>query len=129
MARRRRIAALAALTALSFAACTNTDADRGDVEDAMTDAGLSTRQAECVADRFDETFNQEQLNDLAAADEPEDFPEGTSEEVDQILRRCTEGDGEGGGSTDTTEGGAGEGGTESTETTEGESTSTTAAGG
>jgi hypothetical protein len=116
MTRRQRIAALAAIAALTVAACTNNDAKRSDVVDAMTDAGLSDDQAECVGDGIDEAFgnNQDVYNDLAAASDPEEFPEGTEETVRSVLDACVDGSGSGDETSETTEGSG------TTETTEAE---------
>lgn len=114
MARTRRFAAIVALAVLPLAGCTNTDADEGDVVDAMEDAGLPRGQAECVGERFVEEFDdQDTLNDLASADDPQDFPSGTEEQVTQILEECTSGASAGSGDT----GEPGEDTTESTEAT------------
>jgi predicted small secreted protein len=91
MIRSRGLVALAAVAALSLSACTNNDADAGDVVDAMTDAGLDEDQARCMGDEFEREFGDDQdvFNDLAAADDPQDFPSGTQETVDSIIEECT----------------------------------------
>jgi hypothetical protein len=89
MIRSRGLAALAALAALSLSACTNNDADADDVVDAMTDAGLDQDQADCMGRGFEDAFDQDQMNDLAAADNPDDFPSGTKPTVDSIIEDCT----------------------------------------
>jgi hypothetical protein len=114
MTRRLRFAALAAVAALAFSACSNNDAKESDVVNAMTDAGLKDKEAECVGEGIDEAFGDDQdlYNDVAAAVDTEDFPEGTQETIEGILDECV---GEGDGDTpDTTEG-------------EGDTTDTTAA--
>jgi hypothetical protein len=107
MIRSPGLAALAAVAALSLSACTNKNADAGDVVDAMTDAGLDQDQAECMGQQFEDKFDQDQLNDLAAANAPEDFPSGTKPTVDSIIEDCTgepvpgsEGSQSGGGNTE-----------------------------
>jgi hypothetical protein len=85
----RGLAALAAVAALSLSACTNNDADAGDVVDAMTDAGLDRDQADCMGREFEDAFDQDQMNDLAAANNPDDFPSGTKPTVDSIIADCT----------------------------------------
>jgi hypothetical protein len=85
----RGLAALAAVAALSLSACTNNDADAGDVVDAMTDAGLDREQADCMGREFEDAFDQDQMNDLASADNPDDFPSGTKPTVDSIIEDCT----------------------------------------
>jgi hypothetical protein len=100
--RSRRIAAMAALAVLTVA-CSNNDADEGDVVDAMTDAGLTDGQAACIGERFVDEFNQDQLNDLASADDPADFPEGTEDQVEAILRDCTGTEGGSASTEDTSE--------------------------
>lgn len=107
MSRRRRLVALAAPVALLLGACATNDASRGDVVDAMTDAGLGQDKADCIGRQFDDEFDQDQLNEIGAADEPEDYPEDLRDEIDQILEDCIRGDG-----ADTTT-------TEATEDTEG----------
>jgi hypothetical protein len=89
MIRSRGLAALAAVAALSLSACTNNDADAGDVVDAMSDAGLDSDQADCMGQEFEQAFDQDQLNDLAAADNSDDFPSGTKPTVDSIIEDCT----------------------------------------
>jgi hypothetical protein len=85
----RGLAVLAAVAALSLSACTNNDADAGDVVDAMSDAGLDRDQADCMGREFEDAFDQDQMNDLAAADNPDDFPSGTKPTVDSIIEDCT----------------------------------------
>ena len=112
MIRSSGLAALAAVAALSLSACTNNDADAGDVVDAMTNADLDADQARCMGDEFEQAFSQNEMNDLAAADSPDDFPSGTKPTVDSIIEQCTgqpvpgsdgsESGGEGGGSETTT---------------------------
>ncbi len=89
MIRSTGLAALAAVAALSLSACTNNDADAGDVVDAMTDAGMDEDQARCMGDEFDKAFNQDEMNDLAAADNADDFPSDTKPTVDSIIEQCT----------------------------------------
>ena len=89
MIRSTGLAALAAVAALSLSACTNNDADAGDVVDAMTNAGMDEDQARCMGDEFDKAFNQDEMNDLAAADNPDDFPSDTKPTVDSIIEQCT----------------------------------------
>lgn len=96
MTRRLRFAALAA-AALAFAGCANNDAKKSDVVNAMLDAGLEPEQAECVGDGIDEEFrnDQELYNEVAAAADTDEFPEGTEDVVNDILTDCL---GEGGAS-------------------------------
>lgn len=96
MTRRSTFAALVAVAALAVAGCTNDDAKRSDIENAMTDAGLDPTQAACIADDIEAEFgdNQDLLNDLAAADDPSDFPADTEPEIERILQECL-GDGAG----------------------------------
>jgi hypothetical protein len=89
MIRSTGLAALAAVAALSLSACTNNDADAGDVVDAMTDADMDEDQARCMGDEFDKAFNQDEMNDLAAADNADDFPSDTKPTVDSIIEQCT----------------------------------------
>jgi hypothetical protein len=110
----RGLVALAPLAALSVSACTNNDADAGDVVDAMTDASLREDQAECMGREFEREFGDDQdvFNDIAAADNPDDWPSGTKATIDSIIEDCTgetvpgsaasESDGQDGGSETTT---------------------------
>jgi hypothetical protein len=114
MAPSRRLAALAAITALALAACASNDAKGSDVVSAMEDAGLDEDfpdAPECMGDEFEREFSQDELNDLGSADDPEDFPAGTEETVDSIIEQCTTGGGTG------DESDTGDEGTESTTTT------------
>jgi hypothetical protein len=128
MTRRRRIAGLAALTALALSACASGDAKVSEVRDAVREAGATGGQADCVEEQFDREFSQDQLNDIGAAEEFDQIePASLAEQVRAILDECV-----GSGSSSTTEeGGEGEPSEsdESTTTTEsGDTTSTTAAG-
>jgi hypothetical protein len=99
MTRRLRFAALAAVAALAFSGCANNDAKKSDVVNAMLDAGLEPEQAECVGDGIDEEFrnDQELYNEVAAAADTDEFPEGTEDVVNDILTDCLgEGDASGG---------------------------------
>ena len=112
MIRRPGLVALAAVAALSLSACTNRNSDAGDVVDAMTNAGLDEDQARCMGDEFEKAFSQDEMNDLAAASSPDDFPSGTQPTVASSIEQCTgqpasgsdgsESGGEGGGSETTT---------------------------
>jgi hypothetical protein len=110
MTRRLQLAALAAALVLGLAACASNDAKRGDVVDAMTDAGLDEDQANCIADGIDDEYGDDQdtYNEIAAADEPDDLPEGAEETITSILDDClggggTSGDAEDGDGSTTTE--------------------------
>lgn len=119
MTRRSSFAALVAIAALAVAGCTNNDAKRSDIENAMTDAGLDDAQAACIADGIDDEYgdNQDLLNDIASAGEPSEFPEQTAPVIDGILEECL-GDG-------ASTGGAGEGGSDAdAEAGEGDTTTT-----
>ena len=131
MAPSRRIAALVAVTALAVSACSSNDADREDVEEAMRDVGLPDDQASCIAERLDEELDQDQLNDLAGAADPDEFTEEGADAVTAAVDECVDGSTE---SSDTAEA-TGEGGepSESTDDTsdttaedEAETTATTA---
>ncbi|HET6662750.1 MAG TPA: hypothetical protein VFG94_00760 [Acidimicrobiales bacterium] len=89
MIRSRGLAALAVVVALSLSACTNKNADGGDVVDAMTDAGLDQDQADCMGKGFEDAFDQNELNDIAAADDPKDWPSGSKTKIDSIIEDCT----------------------------------------
>ena len=105
MTRRRPLFALAAILVLTLSACSRNDAKESDVVSAMTDAGLTQEQAECVGQGFDDEFgdDQDQFNKIAAATNPDDFPEGTEEPIRQILDRCVNGSDGGSDSSDTTD--------------------------
>jgi hypothetical protein len=89
MTRPRRLAILAALAALALPACTSQDADVNDLVEALEDADLDSEQARCVGNRFEDEFNQDQLNDLRDAETPEDYPGDTGDTVRSILEECT----------------------------------------
>jgi hypothetical protein len=120
MAPSRRIVAIVALAALAFTACSSNDAKESDIVDAMTDAGLSETEARCIGNGLTGELNQDELNDLASATDPDDFEEGTSETVDSVLNECV---GDTSDTTDTT--GADSTESDSTDTT-GDATTTTA---
>jgi hypothetical protein len=105
MAPSRRIAAIVAVTALAMSACSSNDADREDIEEAMRDAGLPDEQAGCIAERLDEELDQDQLNDLAGAADPDEFSEDGADAVSAAVDECVDGSTE---SSDTT-GATGEG--------------------
>ena len=104
MTRRRPLFALAAILVLTLSACGRNDAKESDVVSAMTDAGLTQKQAECVGKGFQQEFgdHQDTFNKVARATSPDDFPEGTEEPIRQILDQCVNGSGSGSDSTDTT---------------------------
>jgi hypothetical protein len=85
------VVALMGVVVLSLSACTNNDADAGDVVDAMTDASLPEDQAECMGREFEREFGDDQdvFNDIAAADDPDDWPAGTRETINSIIEECT----------------------------------------
>jgi hypothetical protein len=120
MFRRLRLAGLPIAAALLLAGCPSNDAKASDVVNAMEDAGLDEDEATCIGEGFDAEFGDDQdlFNDLAAADDPEDFPEGTEEAVTSIIEECTSesaaGDGDGG------EGDGGDAESDATTTTEGD---------
>ncbi len=117
MTRRLRFAALAAVGALAFSACSNNDAKESDVVNAMEDAGLDTDQAECIGQGIDEAFGNDQdlYNEVASAVDTDEFPEGTEDQINDILSQCIDGTAPADqGSTDTT---AADGTAETTETT------------
>lgn len=126
-------AALVGIAAVVLGACAGQDADRDDVINAVEEAQgpddeMPADYPDCVADGFFETFDQDEINDLANAQTVEDFPEENDVGTDavQIMETCWETDGQsfeaGGESAESTES------TESTDTTTaGESTTTTAA--
>jgi hypothetical protein len=91
MIRSRGVVALAAVAALSLSACPNNDADPSDVVDAMTDANLPEEQARCMGRAFEREFGNDQdvFNDIAAADDPDDWPSGTRETINSIIEECT----------------------------------------
>jgi hypothetical protein len=90
MTRRSRFAALVAVAALAVAGCANNDAKESDIVNAMEDAGLEPDQAQCVADGIYDEYGTDQgmLNDIAAAEEPSEFPDGVEEQVDRVLDDC-----------------------------------------
>jgi hypothetical protein len=133
MTRSRRIAGLAALTALALSACASGDAKVSEVRDSVREAGATAEQADCVEGRFEDDFDQDQLNDIAAVDDLDELEGSLREEVQAILDECVGGESpstseeEGGepsesDSSDTTEADG------STTTTAAETTTTTAVG-
>jgi hypothetical protein len=80
----------------------------------MTNAGLDEDQARCMGDEFDREFNQDEMNDLAAADSPDEFPSGAKPTVDSIIEQCTGQPVPGSGGS---ESGGQDGGSETTTTT------------
>jgi hypothetical protein len=118
MTRRSTFAALVAVAALAAAGCTNNDAKRSDIENAMTDAGLDDDQAACIADGIEDEYGEDQdlLNDLASADDPSDFPADTEPEISRILDDCL---GDGASADDTTDDTTADGESDDTTTTEG----------
>ncbi|MGH9215306.1 MAG: hypothetical protein ACRD0V_12745 [Acidimicrobiales bacterium] len=121
MIRSRGLVALAAVAALSLSACTSNDADAGDVVDAMTDAGLAEGTdpnfPECMGEEFERAFNQDEMNDLAAAgrgEYPGDFPDDTVATVDSIIEDCKDGSASG---AEGSQSGGQDGGSETTTTT------------
>jgi hypothetical protein len=112
----RRIAAIVALGALALSACSSNDADGGDVVEALTDAEIPQDQADCVGQGFEAEFSQGQLNDLASASNPDEYPDGTQETVSSILDDCLGG---GAGPTVDDEGGEDEGSGTTDDTTDG----------
>ena len=119
MTRRSRIAAFVALVAVVSAGCANNDAKESDVVGAMEDAGLTTEQSECIGERMQDEFGNDQdlYNKVASATDIEDlpgpdddgvdaseYPEGTEPVIEAILEECLGGSGSGDTSdtTDTT---------------------------
>jgi hypothetical protein len=134
MSRTGRYATVTALAALVLGACASNDADRGDVVDALTEAGVPDSQAECAGDRFEEQFTQDELNDIADIESTEDIPNDQEElwaEVDTILSECIGGEEPADEGTETTESTESGDSTETTDTTasgEPSESSTTTAG-
>lgn len=90
MARRQRIAALAAVTALSATACVNNDARPGEVRDAVEESGdLNREQAACVEQEFEDQFSQEQLNAIGGADQLGEIEPDLAAQVRTVLADCT----------------------------------------
>jgi hypothetical protein len=87
----RRIVAIVALAALALTACSSNDAKESDIRDAMTDVGLSQGEADCVAGEMMTEFDQGELNDIASATDPADFPDGSAGPIDSILDNCVSG--------------------------------------
>lgn len=129
------IAASTIVAVLALSACGGTDTSEEDVHDILTEAGASEEQADCAAGGIADELTQDQLNDLAGADQIDDIDAEIDEKITPILERCLA---EGGPveeteTTDTTAEGEGdEGSTDATTTTTaapaaGATTSTTAA--
>jgi hypothetical protein len=89
MTRPRRLAVLAAIVAIALPACSSQDAEVNDVVEAMEDAGLSQSEADCVGDGFEAAdFTQDDLNEIAEAETPEDYPGDTGDQIREILETC-----------------------------------------
>ena len=73
---------------LALGACGNTDASEDDVHDILTEAGASEEQADCAAGDIADELSQDELNDLASADQPEDIPDKINEKITPILDNC-----------------------------------------
>ena len=88
---RGMVVGVASVALVTLSACTNNDADAGDVVDAMTDASLPEDQAECMGREFEREFGDDQdvFNDIAAADDPDDWPSGAQEAINSIIEECT----------------------------------------
>jgi hypothetical protein len=113
----------AVLMALLLAGCPSNDVDGADLADALEEAGATSDQADCAAERFDD-LNQDDRNEIAEADDQEaidDLPENLRTDYEAIMTECLA---EGGDTTTTT---AGEGEETSTTAPAGDSTTTTAA--
>lgn len=82
-----RFLAVAALVALATA-CVNGDASTGQLREAMTNAGVDERDARCIAEEAEDTFNQDELNEIAGASELDDISTSLHEEVETILEEC-----------------------------------------
>lgn len=102
MTRRLRFAALAAVAALAFSACSNNDAKESDVVNAMEDSLIgseeltdeeATAAAECIGQGVDEAFGDDQglYNEIAGVTDVDEFPERTREQIDGILDDCLDG--------------------------------------
>jgi hypothetical protein len=105
MSRTGRYVTVTALAALLLGACASNDADRGDVVDALTEAGVPEEQARCAGRGFEDEFNQDELNNIAEADDRDQIPERLRPQVESILQECLgqgSGQGSGGESSDTT---------------------------
>lgn len=120
MTRRLRFAALIAVAALAFSACANNDAKESDVVNAMEDAGLEPDQAACIGAGFQDAFGEDQglFNDVAAATDPDEYPEGTEDTIRDVFDECgLERDGD--GSTGASDAGDDTGTSDTTEADEG----------
>jgi hypothetical protein len=119
MIRRHRFAVLLAVVVLALGACSRNDAKESDVVNAMTDANLTDKQADCIGKGINDAFSDDQklYNKVASAANIEDLPEGTEPKIQKVLDDCLD---ETPDSSDTTAAGAGD----ATSTT-----ATTAAGG
>jgi hypothetical protein len=110
MNRRHRFAVLLVVLALALGACGRNDAKESDVVNAMTDAKLTQKQADCIGKGINDLFGDDQklYNKVAAASSIEDLPEGTEPKIQGVLDDCLgETADSSGDSTTTTEAGAG----------------------
>lgn len=116
MARTRRFIAVMALVAVPLAACSNQDADAQDVSSSLKEAGATSDQADCAAEGLTEgtdKLTQEQLNEVAKADDLADLDSDLQTKVNTVMDGCfgagpegetSEGEGEGSTTTTTAEG-------------------------
>jgi hypothetical protein len=108
MIRRHRFAVLLVVLALALGACSRNDAKESDVVNAMTDAGLTDDQADCIGKGIDDAFGDDQklYNQVASATDVSDLPDGTEDTIQGVLDDCLgENPDSSGGSTSTTEAG------------------------
>jgi hypothetical protein len=97
---------VAAVVALATA-CPNGDATPGQVVEAMTNANLDRGDANCIGEEFEDSFTQEQLNEIAGATDLDDIPTSLADEVRSILADCLDGGGNGDAGDDPDEADAG----------------------
>jgi hypothetical protein len=120
MIRRHRFAVLLAVLALTLGACSRNDAKESDVVNAMTDARLTDKQAECIGKGINDAFSDDQklYNQVAAAASIDDLPKGTEDTIQGVLDDCLGETPDTGDSTSTTEAGTADD-TSTTDTTAG----------
>jgi hypothetical protein len=91
--RRPRLLALVAASALLLSACGDEAGTRENLVDALSDPagqqpGVSEAEAECIADRLYTQFDEDTLDQLAAARAPEQLPPGTATALRDATAEC-----------------------------------------
>lgn len=73
-------------------ACGEKDANESDVSEVLVDAGATEAQADDCAGQIAGELTQDELNDLAGANEEGDIPDEINEKITPILDQCLSGE-------------------------------------